>query len=127
MAKTRPLTAAQTKALLAKYFAKLAPKGRKRMNEVRRVIRAAVPGIEEAYSYQIPAFRLNGRMLIWYAAWTEHTSLYPLNATMRKAAGPELADYKLAKGTIRIPLTKRLPSGLIKRMVKARAAELRSA
>jgi len=103
------------------YISTFPPKTQKYLNDMRSVIRQAAPQAEEAISYNIPAFRLDG-MLVWYAGYKEHIGLYP-RVNVIEVFKKELTDYKLSKGTIQFPLDQPLPVDLITRIVKYRIKE----
>ncbi|MEQ1758485.1 MAG: DUF1801 domain-containing protein [Vicinamibacterales bacterium] len=109
------------------YFAAQPPLARKALKEIQGAIGAAAPGAEAAFSYRIPAFRFEGRPLVWYAGFTRHVSLYPIGTAIRTALAPQLRGYETSKGTVRFPLDRPIPVALIRRLVKARIAEMRAA
>ncbi len=106
------------------YLASVPAGARTCLQRVRKAIKAAAPGALEGLSYGIPAFSLNGRAFVWYAAWKHHCSLYPIPGVMRVRAA-DLEAYKISKGTIRFPPRKPPPPAFVKKLVKARIAELR--
>jgi len=91
---------------------------------VRSTIRKALPAAEEAISYKIPAYKLYGRILVFFAGWHRHWALYPASGTAVAAFKDELARYDVSKGTIRFPLSQPVPVNLIGRIVKFRAKEV---
>lgn len=105
------------------YLAAQPQEARAVLQRVRRAIRAALRGAEEVISYQIPAYKLRGDTVIYFAGWKQHYSLYPATSRLVAAFNDELAPYELSKGTIRFPLSKRVPVGLISRLAEFRAQE----
>ena len=91
------------------------------LNKLRSTIKSAAPKAEEVMSYQMPAYRHNG-MLVFFAAWQNHIGLYPASPAM-KAFEKELSAYERSKGTIKFPLGKKIPFGLIGKIVKFRVKE----
>src|SRR5687767_13371493 len=111
------------KAQVAAYLKALPPDARKALKQVRAAIRAAAPKAEEGFSYRIPSFRLDDRPLVWYAAFQNHYSIYPIGASITRALAKDVDQYETAKGTIRFPLDEPVPVAVVKKLVKARIAE----
>src|SRR5688572_632794 len=91
------------------------------LERVRAIIRKALPGAEEAISYQIPTYKLGGERVIYFAGWKEHFSLYPAGPAVVAEFEDELAGHVVSKGTIRFPLSASVPAKLIERVVRFRA------
>jgi uncharacterized protein YdhG (YjbR/CyaY superfamily) len=105
------------------YLARVNPKQRAALQKLRQTIRTVVPGAEECISYGIPAFRLNGRSVVFFGAWADHCSFYPGSSATLKKFRDDLKHFETSKGTIRFSPHKPLPSALVKKLVKARIAE----
>ena len=93
------------------------------LKRVRSTIRKAMPEAEEVISYQIPAYKLHGRPVLYFAGWKHHYSLYPSTAPVVAAFKDDLAPYEISKGTIRFPLSEPVPVPLIAGIAKLRAKE----
>ena len=102
------------------YLARLSSDKRAALEHLRRTIHAAVPGLEECISYQIPAFRHDGRVLAWFGAGVSHCAFYP--GAVVEAHKDELKDYDISKGTIRFQPGHPLPGTLVRKLLKARIA-----
>jgi uncharacterized protein YdhG (YjbR/CyaY superfamily) len=110
---------------VAAYIASQPASARRALTRVRSAIRQALPDAEEVLSYKIPAYRLHGRVVIYFAGWKDHYSIYPATARLAAAFTDALAPYELShKGTIRFPFTGTVPVRLIERLAKFRAKEV---
>ena len=116
-------SADQTSKTIDEYLAGVNADHRDALRKIREAIRAAAPKAEECISYGIPAFRLNGRSLVFFGAWANHCAFYPGSSATLKKFQDELSDFQTSKGTLRFSPDKPLPVALVKRLVKARIAE----
>src|SRR2546421_8391979 len=101
------------------YLAGIPEPARSTLSKIRKAIRSAVPPeATETISYRIPAFK-HKRVLVWYAAFSSHCSLFPTAAVV-EAFKKELKGFSTSKGTIQFPIEKPVPTALIQKLVKAR-------
>ncbi len=106
------------------YLAALPERQRTALEELRRTIRSAAPGATEGISYQMPAFKQEGRSIVSYAAFKDHCSLFPMSTAVLDSLAEELAPFRSGKGTLRFQPDTPLPATLVTRIVEARLAEL---
>jgi uncharacterized protein YdhG (YjbR/CyaY superfamily) len=105
------------------YLAAVPEPAHNTLQKVRAAIRSSLPlAATETISYKIPAFR-HGEVIIWFAAFANHCSLFP-TARVIEMFKDDLKPYTISKGTIQFPTNKPLPAALIKKMVKARLAQI---
>ncbi len=105
------------------YLAGIPEPARGTLLRIRATIRSVVPPeATEAIGYRIPTFKYKGPLMA-YAAFSNHCSLFPMNASLIVAFKNELKNFETSKGAIRFPVDKPLPAALVKKLVKARIAE----
>jgi len=114
-------------ATVAGYIAKTAPVARRALKQLRAAIKAAAPGITERISYRIPTFELDGRYLLYIAAFKNHVGVYPITRGMIAKYGKAMAPYRAGKGTLRFPLDSAMPMTLVAKLAKLRVRERRAA
>ncbi len=95
----------------------------KALQKIRETVHAVAPNAQECISYGIPAFRLNGRSLVFFGAWANHCAFYPGSSATLKKFRNELRDFQTSKGTLRFSPDKPVPVALVKKLLKARIAE----
>ena|SRR2546422_8637431 len=100
------------------YIATAPKEVRAKLKEIQAVVRKAAPDAEERISYRMPYYSYKGR-LAYFAAFKNHIGLYVPTPVVEEHKN-ELKNYEAAKATVRFPLDKKLPLGLIKKLVKAR-------
>jgi uncharacterized protein YdhG (YjbR/CyaY superfamily) len=108
---------------VAQYLAARPKDQRAVLERVRRTILKALPRAEEVISYQIPAYKVDGKLVVYFAGWKDHYSIYPMTRRIEAALKDELSPFELNnKGTVRFPL-ETVPARLITRIVKLLAEE----
>jgi len=110
---------------IAEYIAAQPAPNRSVLKTVRATIRKALPGATECISYQIPIYKLDGRMVLYFAGFKAHYSIYPATASLRRALAKELRGRLHSKATIRFSYDEKVPARLIARIATLRAGEAR--
>jgi uncharacterized protein YdhG (YjbR/CyaY superfamily) len=106
------------------YLAGVPADARASLERLRKTIRAAAPEATEGISYQVPMFKHQGRPLVSFGAAKNHCAFYVMSPDVVSAHAAELEGYETGKGSIRFPGDKPLPAALVKKLVKARIAEI---
>ena len=104
---------------VGEYLSRVPPPQRAALEKLRTTIKSVVPGATEVISYDIPTFKLDGRMLVSYAAFKKHCSFFPGAGPIEKHAD-ELRSFQTSKGTIQFTPERPLPTALVKKLVKTR-------
>jgi uncharacterized protein YdhG (YjbR/CyaY superfamily) len=105
------------------YLAALSADKRKALETLRKRIKSAAPKAEECISYSLPAFRLDGKLLVGFGASSSHCSFYPMSGATVKTLAGDLEGYETSKGTIRFQADDPLPASLVRKVVQTRIAE----
>jgi uncharacterized protein YdhG (YjbR/CyaY superfamily) len=119
MAATRAMTMNDPDA----YLANLTPEKRATLEKIRRAIRGAAPRAKEGMSYGMPAF-IQGKPIAGYAASANHCAYYPMSGSVVATLKRDLEGYETSRGAIRFAIDEPLPTTLIRKLVKARLAEI---
>ena len=109
------------------YFASLSKDARAALESIRTIIKAVVPDAEEVISYQMPAFKHKGRLLVGIAAFKKHCSFFPMSARVMESHKRELEGFDTSKGTIRFSPDKPPSPALIRKLIRVRIKEIEKA
>jgi uncharacterized protein YdhG (YjbR/CyaY superfamily) len=113
-------------ASVEEYLAAVPERERAVLEKLRRTIRSAAPKATETISYQMPAFKQDGRFLVSYAAFKDHCSLFP-GAAVTEIYGEELKPFISGKGTLSFTVGHPIPAALVRKIVKVRLGEIAEA
>ena len=107
------------------YIAGQPVSAQRALKSVRRTIRRALPAADEALSYKIPAYTLDGATVIYFAGWKEHYSIYPATRDVIAMFGTDMGAYEIKGHTFRFPLSEAVPVKLIERIARFRLKEVK--
>ena len=109
-------------ATIKEYIAEFPKDFQKVLNQEYKTVKQGAPKAEESIAYGMPAFKLNGKPLVYFAAFKEHIGFYPTPNGIT-AFKKEFAKYKQGKGSVQFLLSEPMPFGLIEKIVKFRVGE----
>jgi uncharacterized protein YdhG (YjbR/CyaY superfamily) len=107
------------------YLAKLGEPKRATLQTLRQTIRDILPDAEEVISYGMPAFRLNGKVIVGFAAFKNHLAYLPHSGSVFTELREELAGYTTTEGSLHFPIDKPLPKALVKKLVAVRLRQVK--
>jgi uncharacterized protein YdhG (YjbR/CyaY superfamily) len=105
------------------YLADLEEPKRSTLQRLRQTILEVVPEAEEGISYQVPAFRINGKVIAGFAAFKNHLSYLPHSGSVFPLLPDEIASYKTSTGALQFPVDSPLPKPLVERLIRVRMAQ----
>ncbi len=108
------------------YLAELEEPKRGTLETLRRSILAVVPDAEECISYGMPAFRVEGKVVAGFAAFKNHLAYLPHSGRVLASLGDRLSGYEFTKGSLHFPIDEPLPDDLVRSLVEAKLATLRT-
>jgi uncharacterized protein YdhG (YjbR/CyaY superfamily) len=111
-------------ASVEEYLASFAGDRRARLEDLRRTVRATAPDAVEQIGYDMPLYKLDGRMLVSFAAFAKHDSVFPASQVVVDALGEEVAPFVRGRGTFQFRADAPLPLDLIARIVAIRVDEV---
>jgi len=105
------------------YLADLGEPKRSTLQRLRQTIREVIPEAEEGIAYQVPAFRIDGKVIAGFAAFKNHLSYLPHSGSVLPSLRDEVASYKTSKGALQFPVDTPLPKPLVERLIKVRITQ----
>ena len=113
-------------ASVTEYLAAQPADHRAVLKQVRAVIRKALPRAEEAISYGMPVYKVDGRVALYFAGFKNHYAIYPATGALLEAMGDVLRDRIRSKASIHFTYEEKVPVKLITRIAKVRAADAKA-
>lgn len=107
-------------AVIDDYLKRATPTQRSMLQRIRELVHELVPGVEESISYDIPAFKLNGKAIIYFAAFKNHMSIFPTGDSQIDEISDELKKFRKSKGTLQFTEQNPIPEPLIKKIILSR-------